>query len=62
MPQSFRNCRVAVAVNSGPQSVASSSGMPKVTNVRPRQLIKHVALSDDFSTIGQLEYLSTMTR
>lgn len=62
MPQSFRNCRVVVAVNSGPPSVASSSGMPKVTNVRLRQLIKPVAPSDDFSTIGQLEYLSTMTR
>lgn len=53
---------MVVAVNSGPPSVASSSGMPKVTNVRLKQLIKPVAPSDDFSTIGHLEYLSTMTR
>lgn len=53
---------MAVAVNSSPPSVASSSGMLKVMNVRLRQLIKPVAPYDDFSTIGQLEYLSTMTR
>ena len=30
--------------------------MPKVTNVRRRQLIRPAAPSDDRSTIGQLEY------
>ena len=55
MPQSFRNWRVAVAVNSGPPSVASSSGMPKVAKVRRRQSIRPVDPSLARSTRGQLE-------
>ena len=61
-PQSFRNWRVAVAVNSGPPSVAHSSGMPNVANVRLRQLMRPFAPFCARSIIGQLEYLSTMTR
>ncbi len=33
-PQSWRNCVVVVDVNSGPPSVASSSGMPNVEKMR----------------------------
>ena len=63
-PQVRRNCGVACAVNSGPPSEASSPGMPKVVNVRRRQLISPCARSPGCmrSTMGQLEYLSSITR
>ena len=46
---------MAVAVNSGPPSVASSSGMPNVAKVRRRQSIRPVDPSLARSTRGQLE-------
>ena len=55
MPHSFRNWRVAIAVNSGPPSVAISSGMPKVAKVRRRQSISPLEPSHARSIIGQLE-------
>ena len=62
MPQSLRNWRVIAAVNSGPPSVAHSSGMPNVVNVRRRQITRPRAPSWARSIMGQLEYLSTTTR
>ena len=50
------------AANSGPPSVAHSSGTSNVTNVHHRQSISPFELSCPLSIIGQLEYLSTMTR
>lgn len=61
MPQSSRNCLVATAVYSGPPSEASSSSILNVMKVLHRQA-SPVAPSDDFSMIGQFEYLSTTTR
>lgn len=61
-PQVRRNSLVAVAVNSGPPSDASLSGMPKVTNVRLRQSKRPDAPSCALSTIGQFEYLSMMAK
>ena len=49
-------------VNSGPPSVASSSGMPKVEKMRLNDLTTPLAPSSAWFTIGQLEYLSIMTR
>ena len=62
IPQSWRNWLVAVTVNSGPPSDASSSGFPKVSNVRRRQVMSPAAPFEDLSTIGQFDYLSTTTR
>ena len=39
-PQSFRNWHVTAAVNSGPPSIAHSSGMPNVVNMRRKQEIR----------------------
>ena len=61
-PHSLRNCCVDLAMNSGPPSVAHSSGMPYVANVRLRQSTRPVEPSRAFSMIGQLEYRSTTTR
>ena len=47
-PQSVRNWRVVLEVNSGPPSEDSSSGIPKVTKVRLRQTISPVAPSQTF--------------
>ena len=49
------NSRVEVATNSGSPSVANSSGMPNVTKIRRRQLIRPVAPSLQRSIIGQFE-------
>ena len=54
-PHPFRNWHVAAAVNSGPPSVAHSSGMPNVANVRRRQSIRPLDPSHARSTMGQLE-------
>ena len=62
MPHSFRNERVALAVNSGPPSVAHSSGMPKVANSRQRESIKPLDPSCARLMMGQLEKRSTTTR
>ena len=62
IPQSRRNCRVVWAMNSGPPSEESSSGMPYVANVCLSMSISPRAPSFALSTIGQLEYLSMMTR
>jgi hypothetical protein len=50
-PQSWRNyfVAVAVAVNSGPPSDASSSGITKATNVRRKQVTSPVAPFEDLS-------------
>ena len=61
-PQVLRKRRVVVEVNSGPPSDASSSGIPYVTNERRRLSIRPSAPPVVLSTIGQFEYLSTMTR
>ena len=53
-PHSLRNCCVAAAVNSGPPSVAHSSGMPNITNVRRRQSISPFKPSCALSRVGQL--------
>ena len=53
---------MVAAVNSGPPSVAHLSGMPNVTNVCRRQSISPFEPSCPLSIIGQLKYLSTMTR
>ena len=58
----FKNSRVLAAVNSGPPSDESSSGMPYVTNDLRRQSIRLVAPPEVCSTMGQLEYMSTITR
>ena len=49
-------------MNSGPPSVAHSSGMPYVAKVRLKHSIKPAEPSRALSIIGQLEYLSTATR
>ena len=54
-PHSFKNWRVVAAVNSGPPSVAHSSGMPKVANVRRKQSISPLDPSRARSTMGLLE-------
>ena len=46
---------MAVAVNSGPLSVAISSGMPNVPRVRHRQSISPLDPSLARLTMGQLE-------
>ena len=61
-PQFCRHLRVTEAVNSGPPSDASSSGAPNVVKVFFRSLTRPLAPSVAFSTMGQLEYLSTRTR
>ena len=61
-PQSFKSCWVACALNCGPPSVAHSSGMPYVAKVRLRHSIRPAEPSRPLSTMGQLEYLSTMSR
>ena len=50
-PQSWRNylVAVAVAVNSGPPSDASSTGITKATNVRRKQVTSRVAPFEDLS-------------
>ena len=50
-----------LAMNSGPPSDDNSSGMPYVVKVRRRMLTSPFAPSVALSTMGQLEYLSTMT-
>ena len=55
MPQSRRNFRVCEAMNSGPPSLDSSSGMPNVMNVRFNKSTNPVDPSNDRSTISQLE-------
>ena len=53
MPHSLRNVQVALAVNSGPPSVAYSSGMPNVANSRHRESIKPLDPSCTLSmTVG----------
>ena len=54
-PHSFKNWRVVAAVNSGPPSVAHSSGMPKVASVRRKQSMSPLDPSCARSTVGQLE-------
>lgn len=61
-PQFFRKSEVEVEVNSGPPSEARSSGMTNVENVCLRTSIRPLAPSLDLSTIGQFEYLSTITK
>ena len=61
-PQFFKNCWVNAEVNSDPPSVSRSSGIPKVLKVRRRQSMRHFSPSRVLSTIGQLEYRSTITR
>ena len=51
----LKNSRVLAAVNSGPPSDESSSGMPYVTNDLRRQSIRPVAPFEVCSTMGQLE-------
>ncbi|KAH3815342.1 hypothetical protein DPMN_143864 [Dreissena polymorpha] len=53
--QSLRIRRVAAAVNSGPPSEASSSGIPYVTKIRLRHVISPWAPLADCSIMGQLE-------
>ena len=60
--QIFRNSWVRDEVNSGPPSVESSSGMPKVPNVRRRQSMRPFAPSWALSMMGQFEERSTITR
>ena len=55
IPQLSRNFLVCEAMNSGPLSLDSSSGIPKVMNVRLRTSTSPVAPSEDRSTMGQLE-------
>ena len=54
-PQSWRNCVVVVDVNSGPPSVASSSGMPNVEKMRLSALTTPLAPSSACFTMGQFE-------
>ena len=54
-PQSRRNFWLALATNSGPPSDDSSSGMPKVENVRRKQVISPLDPSFPRSTVSQLE-------
>ena len=54
-PQLRKNDRVSVAVNSGPPSLASSSGTPKVTKVLRRDVIRPLLPSFARSTMGQFE-------
>ena len=61
-PQFFKNCWVNAEVNSGPPSVARSSGIPKLLKVRRRQSMRPFSPSRALSMIGQLEYRSTITR
>ena len=56
-PQSLRNWHV-VEINSGPTSVAHSSGMPKVPNMPRKQSIRPFDPACACSMMGQLEYLS----
>ena len=60
-PQAFKNSLVFPAVNYGPPSEVNSSGMPNVTKVSRRRLTRPSAPDSDRYTIGQFEYLSTMT-
>ena len=53
---------MAEAVNSGPPSEASSSGIPKVVKVNLREAIRRADPPEALQTVGQLEYLSTMTK
>ena len=62
IPQSRRKLEVAEAVNSGPPSEASSSGMPKVVKVNLREAMMPEDPPEALMTVGQLEYLSTMTK
>ena len=62
IPQSLRNLWVADAVNCGPPSEASSSGIPKVVNMSFKAVMRPDAPSGGFDTMGQLEYRSTITR
>ncbi len=61
-PQSRKKAHVSVAVNSGPPSVASSSGVPYVTKARHRLLMSPFAPPEALETSGQLEYRSTITK
>ena len=61
-PQLRRNVDVAVDVNSGPPSDESSSLIPNVVNVRLRLDMSPLDPPYALSTIGQLLYLSTITR
>ena len=62
VPQVFRAFFNEADVNSGPPSEANSSGIPKVLKVRFNVAMRPVEPSGDLSTIGQLEYRSTMTK
>ena len=55
IPQSRRNWRVAEDVNSGPPSVAHSSGIPKVVKMCQRLLISPFEPSCAHSIIGQFD-------
>lgn len=60
--QLLKNRWVSWAVNSGPPSDASSSGMPNVEKVWRRTSISPFEPLVDRSTIGQLVYRSTKTK
>ena len=58
----LRKSRVAAATNSGPPSEESSSGIPYVTKLLRKVSMSPLDPPEAFSTMGQLEYLSTITR
>ena len=61
-PHAFKKVAVSFAFYSGPPSLANSSGIPNVANVRLRQSISPLEPSAALSTIGQFEYRSTTTK
>ena len=62
MPQSLRNCEVVSEVNSGPPSVASSSGIPNVAKQILSASTTPLAPLPVCRMMSQLEYRSTRTR
>ena len=60
-PHDLRKSLVAAATNSGLPSEESSSGIPYVTKLR-KVSMSPLDPPEAFSTMGQLEYLSTITR
>ena len=61
-PQSFRKRHVTDAVNLGQPSVAHSSRMPNVPNMRCKQSIRPLDSACACSMMGQFQYLSSATR